>query len=803
MKISSISSWLLAGLLAVSFAFQTPVTPGAGVMAQENVEAATPFQQALMASLSERQAAGLPVPQVELGQPVQQGLLMAAEGGQAITATTVIRYDSPQQAGYDSWPAFTLPTGEGGAEEDYSQTLSDAMAAVVPGFWDHYQVGQEPRTYIVEETISAPVVIEQQSALSEMVGLGEILFGFTEVGNYTYDISTDVLVCWDDVCGTAATASASFWLYWAAGLRLPMRVNIYAPDTVEIGQTFTPSASLTGLDWSPEDYLSASVFPFDGNEFVLLYNYSLDGTVYIPAFNVTLSAGKDGTFDRSSSFKTPLGAGSSVALPDIDLPPDLTGLYAPIIVGDLGIGLVIHTQMLVDAVYAHWQSYSQDWAPVTGGDIAFTTPDTQVRLGMIDTCLPDMGTYLRLQLDSFTYKFSGFAFDLGAYMKFWLGPYHVESDEYPIFHITVPTPDEIRLGIHPFTVTTVNANIDLQDFQPPTSEIQLSGVMGNNGWYRSDVGVNILSSDGACGSGVERVVYQFYDWDWLPYSGPFTLTTDGRTDIHFFAYDRFWNAETPQHFAQVYIDKTPPTLSGVPVPAANAYGWNNTKVLIWFSCSDFQSGIAYMTPDTLLGKQGVGQTVTGVCIDNAGNRTPLTVSNVNIDKTPPSVTIVSPQTTIIAHDQAITLAWQAGDDLSGLLDQTATLDGSAVTNGQSIDLLTLSLGTHTLTVQAGDRAGNNTFKYRAFKIISTFDSLRAIVARLRGEGHIRSQDTADRIVAQLNLAEAALNRGDTAGAITILNGLMDRINGQLGNQIDETAYWILRGDIKGLLKNQG
>lgn len=800
MKTSSISSWLLAGLLAVSFAFQTPVKPGAGVMAQNTEEAATPFQQALLASLAEREAAGLPVPQVELSRPVQQGLLMAVEGGQTITATTVIRYDNPQQAGYDSWPAFTLPTGENGAEEDYSQELYDGIAAAIPGFWEHYQVGYEPRIYTIEETTTRSEMEAQELTQIEQYDPQDILFGFTLEDHVPYNIHTSLEVCYEGVCALAAEGGVDFELNWAAGLRLPLSVAIEAPPSLEPGDSIQPAVSLSGQDWDAGQYASHGVSPQGGNEFVLNYDYHLHA--YVNIFNIIrFDEDLSDQFDRSRSFATPLG--DTIDLPDIDLPPDVTGLYVPIVVGNLGIGLVIHTQMIVQSVYARWQALAGGQV-LASGDLTFYQSDHFYSfMQWIDTCRPNLGRNLTLRLDNFKYNLGGFNFDLGLYMMFWIGGYSVRSGEYPVYHYTLPASGE--LGIHSGTANAVEISIPVIETQAPTSEIQLSGSMGNNGWYRSNVNAVITASDGDCASGVDRIEYRFYDWPWQATSSStlnLILTMDGRTDITYRAVDRVGNVEE-SHLAQVYIDKTPPTLSGVPVPAANAYGWNNTKVLIWFSCSDFQSGIAYMTPDTWLGKQGAGQSVTGVCIDNAGNRNPLTVSNVNIDKTPPTVTIVSPQTAIITHDQAVVLAWQAADDLSGLLDQTATLDGSAVTNGQSIDLLTLSLGAHTLTVQAGDRAGNRTSQYRTFKIISTFDSLRAIVARLRSEGHIHSQDTADRIVAQLNLAEAALKSGDTAGAINLLNGLMDRINDQLGNQIDETAYWILRGDIKGLLKNQG
>ena len=54
------------------------------------------------------------------------------------------------------------------------------------------------------------------------------------------------------------------------------------------------------------------------------------------------------------------------------------------------------------------------------------------------------------------------------------------------------------------------------------------------------------------------------------------------------------------------------------------------------------------------------------------------------------------------HTASVQVSFTASDALSGLTAVAADLDGVAVTNGQTIQLLTLSLGTHILTVSASD-----------------------------------------------------------------------------------------------------
>ena len=123
--------------------------------------------------------------------------------------------------------------------------------------------------------------------------------------------------------------------------------------------------------------------------------------------------------------------------------------------------------------------------------------------------------------------------------------------------------------------------------------------------------------------------------------------------------------------ATVEVDTTKPVITGSRDPLPNSFGWNNTNVTVSFSCTDtgsVQSGIAI---NTVAGKtvttEGKGQSVTntGVCIDAAGNvADPVTVSNINIDKTPPVVTITLPGTGEYVLNQSVTATWSATDALS-------------------------------------------------------------------------------------------------------------------------------------------
>ena len=87
-------------------------------------------------------------------------------------------------------------------------------------------------------------------------------------------------------------------------------------------------------------------------------------------------------------------------------------------------------------------------------------------------------------------------------------------------------------------------------------------------------------------------------------------------------------------------DTTPPTITAVATPAANANGWNKTNVTVKFVCSDTGSGIKTCPAKTIVSGEGANQVISGTAIDKAGNTATASIT-VNIDKTAPIVTASS------------------------------------------------------------------------------------------------------------------------------------------------------------------
>jgi Tol biopolymer transport system component len=114
-------------------------------------------------------------------------------------------------------------------------------------------------------------------------------------------------------------------------------------------------------------------------------------------------------------------------------------------------------------------------------------------------------------------------------------------------------------------------------------------------------------------------------------------------------------------------DTTPPVIDATRTPAPNANSWNNTDVTIDFSCTDAASGVASQPLDATLSVEGANQSASASCQDTAGNTVSLTVDGINIDKTPPIVT-VTPSRGPDAngwYNHAFEVTWSGNDALSG------------------------------------------------------------------------------------------------------------------------------------------
>jgi hypothetical protein len=209
---------------------------------------------------------------------------------------------------------------------------------------------------------------------------------------------------------------------------------------------------------------------------------------------------------------------------------------------------------------------------------------------------------------------------------------------------------------------------------PPSTTSAVSPTPNPAGWNNSNVSISLSSTDNS-GSGIKRISYsatgaQAILTTIIPGSAASALiSTEGITNFSFFATDLAGNVEAA-HSLVIQLDKTPPSITGSRSPAANANGWSNMDVTVSFACSDALSRLAPGSPpgSTLVLSEGVNQQVPGACLDLADNAASATVSGINIDKTPPTIT---PSRTPAANANGwnntnVTVSFACVDSLSGL-----------------------------------------------------------------------------------------------------------------------------------------
>jgi hypothetical protein len=105
------------------------------------------------------------------------------------------------------------------------------------------------------------------------------------------------------------------------------------------------------------------------------------------------------------------------------------------------------------------------------------------------------------------------------------------------------------------------------DQSAPTTTIALSGTMGENNWYVSNVTATVTASDSG-GSGVAGTEYSLdAGATWNPYTAPLVFSTDGNNYLVLAkSWDVAGNGEGPPDFVSFKIDQTPPVVTETAVP---------------------------------------------------------------------------------------------------------------------------------------------------------------------------------------------------------------------------------------------
>lgn len=204
-------------------------------------------------------------------------------------------------------------------------------------------------------------------------------------------------------------------------------------------------------------------------------------------------------------------------------------------------------------------------------------------------------------------------------------------------------------------VSLTGLNIDRT---PPVVTKRRAPAANADGWNNMDVTVDFDATDALSGIDGATNVHQVFSAEGIGNAS------------HTFA-DRAGNTSFVGEFF-IRIDKTPPAVSAGVSPAPNAAGWNNTPVTLQFGATDFGSGVA--VPFVAVPFSGEGRNFGGrhTFTDRAGNSATVERFDINIDRTPPEVTIAKtpPANDLGWNRTDVVVHFAAVDGVSGTIGET-------------------------------------------------------------------------------------------------------------------------------------
>src|SRR2546427_689915 len=227
------------------------------------------------------------------------------------------------------------------------------------------------------------------------------------------------------------------------------------------------------------------------------------------------------------------------------------------------------------------------------------------------------------------------------------------------------------------------------DTIPPSTGIQMTGTLGNGGWFRSSVRITLVPTDDVS---VRNTTYRIDGGPWRVYSAPFDVTEDGNHTVEDYSTDDAGNSETIRT-ASLRIDSLAPAVSPETTGVLGRDGWYRSSVNVTLQANDAQSGVAYIEyqvdrgPWILYsGRFAVsgdgGHSVQYLAVDGAGNISGPATIVLKIDSTPPS-TSSSASGTIGGsgwYTTSASVSLSATATVIGALSITHSLDGRPLEN---------------------------------------------------------------------------------------------------------------------------
>ncbi len=301
----------------------------------------------------------------------------------------------------------------------------------------------------------------------------------------------------------------------------------------------------------------------------------------------------------------------------------------------------------------------------------------------------------------------------------YIGPLSIYPDGvYTLYYRSIDYAGNVE------TINTENIYID----RTPTSTwiYDIIGVWGDNGWYISDVDLNLTAGDNL--SGVNFTEYSFDGANWTLFTSSFTISDEGTTTIYYRSVDNAGNIESVNDFS-VHIDKSNPTSSAQLDGVLGNNDWYLSPVTVDINATDGISGVDFIqysydginwitySGTFLITTEGVN-TLYYRAIDKAGLIEPSQMVTMKIEITPP-VTVALLQGNLSSYgwrNSDVIVSMEVNESISGLLYTE-----------YSYDLITWNLYATPFIVSD---EGIHIIRYRSVSVAGLIETYDAVLIRI-------------------------------------------------------------------------
>lgn len=160
----------------------------------------------------------------------------------------------------------------------------------------------------------------------------------------------------------------------------------------------------------------------------------------------------------------------------------------------------------------------------------------------------------------------------------------------------------------------------------PITTCSLTGILGSNGWYMSEVSVNLEAEESHYGTGIGGIEYSYNKSDWFTYSLPLYIVDEGDSIIYYRSKinDVTNSAVEPIKRVMFKIDKTAPEVV-INSPVDGARYKLNSEIPVNWNATDSLSQIdtveATLPNGSNIDTGSIGiKSFSVIAVDKAGNR---------------------------------------------------------------------------------------------------------------------------------------------------------------------------------------